>query len=304
MADKNFSTIAPPGLTVAMTIKRASDNYYWTGSVWQVGAATVATTETVLVAGATSEYSSTTDPTARCFWWMFDSNNNFVDSGEFFGSGIIPGAGAGEATFVDAYGQVQLNIGKGVGDDLAKKVINEALRFVANVAPWPWKNATATKQLDIISGTNQYTLNDPLVKEIYGGYLEGQHNLTIHDLFHFDEFQLYDRITGIPIRILRTARDVLIPDPAPSANYTAQLFYYKRFSLVNDADEFPCGLDFVDAITDKASQLAAGDKGRDKLYRRYGASYNEKIKALRKARIIRKMIKPGDDDFMEIPVIR
>ena len=261
-------------------------------------------TETVLVAGQTSEYSSTTAPTARCFAWAFDSNNNFIDSWEFFGVGVTPGAGAGESTFADAYGQVQLNIGKGVGDALAKKLVNESLRMVSNMRDWAWKHSPTTKQLDIIGGTNQYSLNDPLVRELYGGYIEGQHNITIHDLFHFDEFQLYDRITGVPTRILRTARDVLIPDPAPGDNYTAQLFYYKRFSLVNDADEFPCDIDFVDAIVDKASQLAAGDKGKDKLYRRYGASYNEKMRELKRSRKIFKKINPGDGDFMEIPVIR
>ena len=83
MATKIFSIVATPSLTVNLTIKRAADNYYWTGTAWQSDAATVAMTENADIATGYSEYYSTTSPTAVCFWWAIDSSSTLWERGEY-----------------------------------------------------------------------------------------------------------------------------------------------------------------------------------------------------------------------------
>ncbi len=239
------------------------------------------------------------DPTAtyEYVWKITDTSANiYYIPGEF-------GPVADGVSFLEAYGRVISRVGR-VGDTLAKELVNEALRFVANSADWPWKKGSAVATLTFSSGVAQYSFSDTSILEIYGGYIVGQHNLTLHDLFHFDEFNLYDRISGIPTRMLRTGRDMWLPDPLPDASYTAEFFYDRLLHLTDDGDTLPCPRDAADAIIDKAIQLAARDKGKGGLYRGYGASFNEKMKMLKRSRKVRKMIKPGDSDFMEIPVIR
>jgi len=83
MATKNFSIVWSPGETIALTIRRKSDNYYWTGSAWQAGSATVNMTEASGLATGYSEYHSDTAPDAPCFWWALDSNSNLAGRGEY-----------------------------------------------------------------------------------------------------------------------------------------------------------------------------------------------------------------------------
>lgn len=83
MATKNFSVVWTPGKTVSLTTKRKSDSYYWSGSEWQSGSATVEMTEVADLASGYSEYYSTTAPDAPCFWWAIDEDSNLAAYGEY-----------------------------------------------------------------------------------------------------------------------------------------------------------------------------------------------------------------------------
>ena len=80
----NFLVHHAPGQTVNLTIKRATDEYYWTtGGAWQSGTASVAMSENAgLSTGNTSIYTSDTAPDERCFWVAIDSNGTVVGYSE------------------------------------------------------------------------------------------------------------------------------------------------------------------------------------------------------------------------------
>ncbi|MEE8599344.1 MAG: hypothetical protein V3S69_07575 [Dehalococcoidales bacterium] len=69
-----------PGATVTLVIRRKSDGYYWTGSAWQAGATTVATTEdtTGLGSAIMSAYYSGTDPDAPHAWAMKTAGGDII----------------------------------------------------------------------------------------------------------------------------------------------------------------------------------------------------------------------------------
>jgi len=79
MADRRFAVPGPSGLTVSLTIKRASDNFFWTGSAWQSASATVAMTWD----SDLELYISTTAPTARCFYTGSSSTGILLGYGEY-----------------------------------------------------------------------------------------------------------------------------------------------------------------------------------------------------------------------------
>ncbi len=97
MADKVFRFATDPGITMVLTIERKSDGAFWTGTAWQVGAATVAMTETASYSTNYSQYSSTTAPTAPC-WWKANADSTtgvLYRDGEFSGSGVSVDSTAG-----------------------------------------------------------------------------------------------------------------------------------------------------------------------------------------------------------------
>ena len=94
MATKVFRFATDPGLTMLLTAERKSDGAFWTGTAWQVGEATVAMTETVDYSTNYSEYSSTTAPTAPC-WWKATADGVLYRDGEFSGTGVSVDSTAG-----------------------------------------------------------------------------------------------------------------------------------------------------------------------------------------------------------------
>ena len=69
-----------PGETVTLTIRKKSDGWYWTGTAWQAGATTVATTEdtTILGSAITSAYYSGTSPDAPHVWVMKTAGGDII----------------------------------------------------------------------------------------------------------------------------------------------------------------------------------------------------------------------------------
>lgn len=76
----NFIGWWSSGKTVTLIIRRKSDGYYWTGSAWQAGAATVACTEDATNLGSSimSAYYSGTAPDAPHAWAMKTSGGDII----------------------------------------------------------------------------------------------------------------------------------------------------------------------------------------------------------------------------------
>ena len=193
MASKIFSIIAQTGLTVSLTIQRASDSYYWTGTAWQAGAATVAMTETVIVAGTYSEYSSTTDPTARCFWFALDQNSVMLDRNEYVGAGSLSEtSGAGwPPSLADIKDHLGIDSDNTDRDTLLTLCRNKAQARVERYCQRKFSSASRTYYLDG-SGTMYLPLPDYPITAVISIHIDTEYprSWDAADLVDSDYYQI------------------------------------------------------------------------------------------------------------------
>ncbi len=300
MATKYFSIIDTPGKTVALTIKRKSDNYYWNGSSWQAGATTVAMTETAGLDNTYSEYSSTTAPTDPCFWWAKDSGGDLVDRGELSGVGTASSSNEADGTypaFLAAYTEVREDTDNLVGTTEAKRLVNEALRMVSNDRHWDWVVNPAVYELDTVSGTKSYQL--PLrVQQVIGAYSSDIREFRILPITDFRLMNFNNRTSGTPTTLFTLGDNIVFPDPVPDGVGPINIFYKKNYHLTADADAFPCNRDFADAVKTLAKYFAASRRGKSALAKHFAEVYEVMIHNLRVAQVSSEFIVPGQPGYM------
>lgn len=169
---KTFSIVsATTGLTVNLTIQRASDDYYWTGSAWQAGSATVAMTEEATARGDYYEYYSTTEPTAYCFWFAIDSSDNLLDRGDY---DPARGASATSSDIAPTTADVKLFLGIPTADTTDDDFIDDcASRAGSFIEEYCGRRFNSSSRTYVVDGSGHEKLYLPdwpitVITSIYG----------------------------------------------------------------------------------------------------------------------------------------
>jgi len=170
-----FAIPGPSGLTVTMTIKRQADDYFWTGSVWQAGSATVAMTWD----SDLELYLSTTEPDARCFYSAASSTGILLGYGEYDPySGAAATASAIAPTIANL--KAYLQITDTSDDTFLTSCTNRAGEFVEQFTHRRFASSSRTYVVDG-SGTERLYLPDwpvTTVTSIYGPCYHAPRHMT------------------------------------------------------------------------------------------------------------------------------
>lgn len=214
--------------------------------------------------------------------------------------GVIA-ADTGYPIFSDAYGEVQTDVDNLVGSTQAKRLINEALRIVANDRPWDWVVGDSAYTLTLASGVETYTL--PIsVQHIIGAYSSdlnvSEYLIVPHTMF--SELYFNNRQSGTPRKLYLLGDNVVMPDPVPDSDadgQTISVLYKKNFNLSADSDNFPCNRDFVDCIKTRAKYAACKLKGKDDMAKYFLESYVEMLTNLRVSQMNSEIYVPGEPGY-------
>lgn len=160
-----FAVPGPSGLTVTILFKRASDNYFWTGAVWQVASATVSMTWD----SDLEQYTSTTAPTARCFYKAESSTGVLLGRGEYDPN---TGAEATSSTIAPTLADLKeyLQISDSSDDTFLTNATNRAGAYIEDFCGRRFASSSRTYVLSG-DGTNRLYLHDwPIttVTSVYG----------------------------------------------------------------------------------------------------------------------------------------
>jgi len=198
--------------------------------------------------------------------------------------------------FSDIYGIVKTNVGNILGTTEAKRLVNQALRVVANDRDWDWVTEETVYSLSLTQATEQYVL--PItVNQILSAYSSTRSQLPIVDVGHAGLFNLGDRIQGDTNLLIVLGNNVVMPDPVPSASDTIYLHYRKLFHLAADSDVFPCNRDFIDCIEAHASWKGNHRHSKPERAEAFKEDYLEMLHNLRISRIHRRHYTFGDSGY-------